>query len=105
MLALEPFPERRRGRPRAEAAVGGCRIRRPGALVGLGDQTVEIGGLALIVLHVAIEERRDEMRVDLVDALGAPDRIGEPVVIPQTAAHRARRRIEADVMTGALEGE
>ena len=80
---LEALPQRRGGGARTEAWIAAGRCVWPSTVVGIGDEPVEIGRLAGVALHVAIEEGGDEVCLDRQQSILAPDRILEPVQRPE----------------------
>src|SRR5580693_9416198 len=106
MIALKTLPY---GDIRGAGTVGVVRQRRgrgrPHAGGRFAHRYVEKGGATLIALDVAIEKRGDEMRVYRVDALLAPHRIFEPILIPEPLPHRVGHGAQSNRVTAALEGQ
>src|SRR3982750_4133921 len=91
LVGLKALPQGGGGRSGAVSRIASGWRTGPDSVVGIGRQTVNIGGLGLVVLDVAIKEGGDEMRLDRHQPVLAPHRILEPVEVPEGSAHFRRR--------------
>ena len=102
--ALEAFPQR----DVAARAAGAPRSplgRVPFACAGLHDQAIDVRAATGVVLHVTVEERGDEVQADGDQAVLAPHRVLEPVLVPQVRLHLGRRGAEAECVAAVQERE